>query len=242
MTKRRKPPEAVNGSYTPVPHALLDSAAFLGASTRAKALLFDLLRQHNGGNNGHLQLSVKWLLTRGWTSTDQIQKAKSELLERGLVIKTRLGGLGIGPDQYALTWLNIADFKGLELRPGSYYPGAWRMLDAPPTAKRDDHSSVRNNPVPQDGIESGSAVPSRGTVESISAASPVPPGGNNECCQLPTLEKRSRVVGKVGRSGVRARGGSGAGRQEQVSGGGDDENYESVTNAVQLPGGSGIKV
>lgn len=206
MAKRKKPPEAVSGSYTPVPHALLDSVAFLGASTRAKALLFELLRQHNGGNNGHLHLAVKWLQRRGWTSTDQIQKAKSELLERSLIIKTRLGGLGIGPDQYALTWIGISDFQGLELRPGNYYPGAWRMLEAPPTAKQSDHTSVRNGPIPQHGMERKPAVPSHGTVEGVLAESPVPHDGNNECCQLPTEKKPSRVVGKKGATGIRSTG------------------------------------
>lgn len=85
MSKRKKPQEAVSGRYTPVPHEVLDSAAFQGASTRAKAMLLELLRQHNGGNNGHLQLSLHWLKTRGWNSADQIQKAKVELLKRKLV-------------------------------------------------------------------------------------------------------------------------------------------------------------
>lgn len=61
MTKGKKLLEPVSGSYTPVPHAVLDSVAFLGASNRAKAMLFELLRQHNGRNNGHLQLAVAWL-------------------------------------------------------------------------------------------------------------------------------------------------------------------------------------
>lgn len=64
--KFKKPPEAVNGSYAAVPHKLLDSAAFIGATDRAKSLLYALMRQHNGSNNGRLQLTSKWLSEHGW--------------------------------------------------------------------------------------------------------------------------------------------------------------------------------
>lgn len=217
MSAKKRPQEAVSGSYTPIPHAVLDCKAFVGASDRAKAMLLELLRQHNGGNNGRLQLSVAWLKARGWTSTDQIQKAKIELLDRGLIFKTKQGGLNIGPDWFALTWLQISNFSNLDVKPNGYHPGHWRMLDAAPVArncsgravrrndeKRDDHSSTRNRPVPCEGTGEALTVPCGGTKTDILGDSTVPRHGNNECCQLPPTEKRSSVVGKKGRSGVRA--------------------------------------
>ncbi|WAL82777.1 hypothetical protein OYT13_24090 [Pandoraea sp. XJJ-1] len=204
---KRKPQEAVAGSYTPIPHAVLDSIAFTGASVRAKAMLFDVLRQHNGKNNGRLQLSVSWLRKRGWKSADQIQKAKLELLERGLVIKTRFGGLTVGPDWYALTWLPISNYDGLDLRPGAYYPGHWRMMDPPPVAKNHDASSAtRNSAVPPHGIDGAPTTPPHGTVKADIAHSPIPSRGNNECCQLPPVKTHSRVVGKKGASGAKGTG------------------------------------
>ncbi|QQX83739.1 hypothetical protein JJQ59_15150 [Cupriavidus necator] len=133
--KKKPPPEAVSGSYTPIPHVVLDSTAFRGASIRAKAMLFEVLRQHTGRNNGHLQLSEGWLKKRGWKSSDQVQKAKAELVERGLILKTRQGGRSIGPDWFALTWLAITDFTGLDIRRGGYQPGLWRMMDPAPAVK-----------------------------------------------------------------------------------------------------------
>jgi hypothetical protein len=127
MAKKKRPLEAVDSSYTPIPHVILDSEAFINAPTRAKALLFDLLRQHNGYNNGHLHLAVQWLKDRGWTSVDQVQKAKNELLEHQLVIKTRLGGLGIGADRYALTWVHISNYSGLEVSARTYERGLWAL-------------------------------------------------------------------------------------------------------------------
>lgn len=135
MSAKKRPQEAVSGSYTPIPHAVLDSVAFVGASIRAKAMLFELLRQHSGRNNGRLQLSERWLKARGWNSSDQVQKAKAELTERGLALKTRQGGRSIGPDWFALTWVPISNYADLDIKPGSFYPGHWRMMDTAPIVK-----------------------------------------------------------------------------------------------------------
>jgi hypothetical protein len=205
-TSRRKPAEPVAGRYTPIPHAVLDSTAFVGASNRAKALLFDLLRQHTGSNNGHLQLSLRWLMRdRGWTSADQVQKAKQELLDRNLVIKTRRGGMGIGPDRYALTWIHITDFRGLDLRPSEYHPGAWQFLDPLPTIGSASRSIARMDIVPYHGVAVSPLAPQDGSKTGVFRDSPNPSGGNNECCQSPAVKRGRRVVGKAGASGIKTR-------------------------------------
>jgi hypothetical protein len=134
---KKKFPESCTGLFAATPHEVLDSVAFMGASARAKAMLFELVRQHNGRNNGHLQLAISHLRRRGWTSTDQAQKAKEELIERELIVKTRLGGLGMGPDLYAVTWLPVTDLTGLHVRRDEFLRGGWRRLDPPqPLIKR----------------------------------------------------------------------------------------------------------
>ncbi len=190
--KRKQPTEAVAGSYTPLPHALLDSTAFMGASDRCKCMMLELMRQHSGRNNGQLQLAVGWLKKRGWKSVDAIQKAKAELVERGLALMTKKGGLNIGPDRWALTWLAITDFSNLDIRPGSYAPGAWRFADplpvmskrtAPPPntrKKREASSGVRNSTVPVRGTASTLTVPAYGTKKVVFDGSTVPAYGNNE--------------------------------------------------------------
>ena len=55
--KQKRPVEAISGLYGAIPHAVMDGVAFKGASYPAKSLLFELMRQHNGKNNGQLQLS-----------------------------------------------------------------------------------------------------------------------------------------------------------------------------------------
>ena len=140
MGKRRNAPtEAVSGRYAPIPHSLLDSAAFQACGHMAKALLLELVRQHNGSDNGHLRLSRGWLAARGWTCIASISSARDELLRNRLIVQTRHGGLRNGSHCYALTWLAITNFVGLDIRPQEYRPGAY-LLPPPEKNGRLPHS------------------------------------------------------------------------------------------------------
>ena len=156
---QKRPQESINGLYAAIPHAVLDGAAFKGASHPAKALLHDLIRQHSGNNNGHLHLSFSWLEGRCWKSRDVIHRARAELIERGLLLQTRQGGLNIGASRYALTWLSITNFVGLDIQGKGYHPGAWSLLDKLPT------------------IKNANAVPPNGKGNTASRYSTVPPAG-----------------------------------------------------------------
>lgn len=147
MTRsKKKLPETVRGAYSVIPHAVLDSNAFTGASLKAKALLYDLIRQLNGYNNGHLQLTTSWLKKRGWNSNDTIQSAKNELIERGLAIQTRQGGRNLYCSWYAVTWIPISNFTGLDIRKNDYHPGKWHFMDNLPMTKI-------KIPIPQGGTD-----------------------------------------------------------------------------------------
>ncbi len=184
---QKRPAEAVNGPYGAIPIALLDSMAFMGASYPAKALLFDLIRQHNGKNNGRLQLSFSWLAKRGWKSRDVIQRAKAELMARGLLLQTKQGGLNIGAAWYAVTWLSISNFVGLDIQSKDYHPGAWALMDKLPMGKNanavpaDGKGSTgkRYSTVPADGTAKPLTVPGAGTKKALSGTFTVPPAGNN---------------------------------------------------------------
>ena len=95
--------ENISGGYAAIPWTVLDSASFMGASDKAKALLFALMRQHSGNNNGHLHLAKKWLYAHGWTCDENNRKACYELIERGLIIHTKYGGFNMGANYYAVT-------------------------------------------------------------------------------------------------------------------------------------------
>jgi len=166
--KQKRPVEAISGLYGAIPHAVMDGNAFKGASYPAKSLLFELMRQHSGKNNGHLQLSFSWLQGRGWKSRDVIQRARDELIERGLLIQTRQGGLNIGASRYAVTWLHIMNYVGLEIQGKDYHPGAWSFMDALPIAKQNAPTS-----------------PPNGKGNTGSRYSPRPPAGTGEALAVP---------------------------------------------------------
>lgn len=165
----------------------------IGASNTARSLLLELVRQHNGSNNGHLHLAQSWLRKRGWKSGDTIQKARVELIKRNLIVQTKQGGLNAGPCRYALTWLPITNFVGLEIRSSEYLKGAWHFMDELPQSQKQKGSSAsRIGTSPLDG--------SKIALLSNYAS---PPDGNNECLPLPTRKTNAPVVGKKGRSGIR---------------------------------------
>ena len=138
MARKNKQARAENitGGYSAISWAVLDSASFMGASDKAKALLFALMRQHSGNNNGHLHLAKKWLYAHGWTCDENNRKACHELIERGLIAHTKYGGLNLGANYYAVTWHNISNFVGLDISAKSYLRGAYSLCNLPPTARR----------------------------------------------------------------------------------------------------------
>jgi len=166
--KQKRPVESISGLYGAIPHVVLDSTAFKGASYPAKALLFDLIRQHSGSNNGHLHLSFSWLQSRGWKSRDVIQRARGELMQRGLLIQTRQGGLNIGASRYAVTWLKVSNFVGLEIQGKDYHPGAWGFMDTLPIASKNMTTS-----------------PANGKGNTASRYSPLPPAGTGNARSVP---------------------------------------------------------
>lgn len=213
--KRINRPESISGGFSAMPWSVLDGEAFQGATQRAKAMLFDVIRQLDGRNNGHLNLAVSTLRKRGWKSADAIQAAKVELLARGLVIRTKTGGLNIGPDLYAVTWLNISNFVGLEIGPHQYHPGAWRFVEDLPATKRrhsrvpekrEGHSASRNSTIPPHGTVEASTVPPHGTKTAPFDAPAIPPHGNNvihqsppvECSPVRTLEAVEQFQARIG--------------------------------------------
>lgn len=138
MAKSKKipRPESVSGGYSAIPWVVMDSTSFKGASDKAKSLLLALARQHSGANNGHLHLVNSWLSKQGWTSKSNNKKARDELIERGLIIQTRQGGLNMGNDKFALTWHDISNYVGLEISPNKYQRGKYLLCNMPPTERR----------------------------------------------------------------------------------------------------------
>jgi hypothetical protein len=182
--KTKKPLEAVRGAYAALPHTVLDSHAFIGASRAAQALLLGpVARQLNGRNNGRLQLTTRWLAERGWRSADTVRRAIDELIERRLLIMTKRGGLNMGASWYGVTWLPISNFVGFDsllgVTPSTYHQGAYLLFRESDSSKAARHCSVRrNSTVPSEGTAKALTVPSDGTKRPQKNAMTVPWDGH----------------------------------------------------------------
>lgn len=180
MNKKRHnaPAEVVSGRYAPLPFSVLDSPTFQACSPLAKALIFELMRQHTGRNNGHIRLSQSWLTARGWCIAS-LYRARDELLHYRLIVQTRHGGLRNGSHLYAMTWLAVTDFVGLDIGPHQYRPGAYLLpvptpfQPAPKKAKTADQAEPekQNGHLPRRVAKPVSTLPRRlGGSGSTSAA------------------------------------------------------------------------
>lgn len=201
--------EAISGGYAAIPWAVLDSISFKGASNSGKALLFALMRQHNGSNNGRLQLAKKWLYQQGWTCHEINSKARNELLERGLIVQTKWGGLNMGADLFALTWYDISNYVGLDISAKGYSRGAYLLCKLPPTPRRkpptikklaltDDRTSAVPITVPE-AIYTGTTTVSKTALLNTLTGTTTE---NNVFIPLPTVKSANRIVGVKGKSGI----------------------------------------
>lgn len=196
MAKRPRAPERIEGQYSGIPWNVMDSFAFSGATNKAKAMLFELMRQHNGRNNGHLHATISWLVTRGWTSKSSAADAVAELEQRGLIVKTRQGGRNAGPSYYALTWHIITNFVGLDIDAKQYRRGAWAECDLfpsdrrPPPAKNCDHRPAwRGSPAPVGGADDGEAAPLGGSKTGTFLENAAPLGGEDVIKPFPRRKR-----------------------------------------------------
>lgn len=207
-------PESISGGYGAIPWIVMDSLSFKGASDKAKALLFALMRQHNGSNNGRLHLAKKWLYNQGWTCDENNRKARNELIERGLIVQTKWGGLNMGADLFALTWHDISNFVGLDITAKSYSRGAYLLCKLPPTARRKppQKNDVRKQKMRHDSRASISTTVELVKQSTVTTNELVKPllstftgttTENNVFIPLHTINSVKRIVGVKGKSGVR---------------------------------------
>jgi len=140
-----------SGSFVAVPHAVLEHENYARLSFRARSLLFDLFAQFNGKNNGDLCAAPSVMKKRGWKSCDQLAKAKKELLETGWIVKTRHGGLNMGPDLFAVTFKPIDECKGkLNCKSTPTALGYWKRGYNPeinPPVRHTDKTAPPHGPV-----------------------------------------------------------------------------------------------
>ncbi|MDH5694856.1 MAG: hypothetical protein OEZ47_17300 [Gammaproteobacteria bacterium] len=120
------------GGFCAWPHSCATHESFYKLSMSAKALLFELLGQYRGNNNGDLCCAWGLLKNRGWKSRATIERACDELQNIGWIVRTRVGGRNRA-NLYALTFYTIDECKGkLDYRPMKGNPlGYWKTGENP---------------------------------------------------------------------------------------------------------------
>lgn len=129
--KNRRDP----GAFIQVPIVVLNSTAYRRLTVSAKALLWDVVCQYKGDNNGKLLTGWKIMSEeRGWVSKDTLNRAKTELLDSGLLFETRKGARPNKSSWCAATWWHLNWTPEMDIREQDFPRGLYRQND--PLKKR----------------------------------------------------------------------------------------------------------
>jgi hypothetical protein len=108
------------------------SHAFKTLPLGYQRVLWLIAAQFDGTNNGDLSLSRKQALAFGCNNERHRAGGLRELERRGLIVKTRAGGVRYGnkqPTLWALAWRAITHEAGVELDYPKLPPNGWRKFD-----------------------------------------------------------------------------------------------------------------
>lgn len=139
--------EQIVGGFAALPNVYFKTPEYAALSNRAARLLIEMVLQFRRpsdgkpGNNGDLCITRSVMLNRGFTSNDQLFKARDELINSGWIVQTRQGGLKI-PSLYALTFAGIDHCGGkLDIKADPKPSHLWKADKA---ALRETRSPVRS--------------------------------------------------------------------------------------------------
>lgn len=126
MARKKQYKVDFGGRVFALPHRLLVHPAFDNLSPKAVTVLIKLGRHYNGRNNGDLACTVEMMAEGRKMDAKTLASALQELIDAGLIIRTRSyrkGGREPGMAQcalYALAWAYIDECPGknLEVSPG----------------------------------------------------------------------------------------------------------------------------
>lgn len=93
--------------FVAIYRSVLDSQALSKLSPHACKLLFDLLRQYKGDNNGNLTLAWSIVSQQGFRSRTTLWRCKKELIDAGFIYVTRKGHFPSTTELLALTWFPL---------------------------------------------------------------------------------------------------------------------------------------
>ena len=110
-----------------IPLEVLKSPACKTLPPSALKVLICIAAQYKGYRNGDMSIARPIMEEFGMRSRRQIYAARDVLEERGLIIRTRQGGLHFGCNLYAVTWFGIDPCDGKhDVSPNPVPLNAWK--------------------------------------------------------------------------------------------------------------------
>ncbi len=130
-------PKGEAGSFVSIFQCVIKSKAYTSLSSHAVKLLYDLLAQYNGNNNGDLSAPFSTMKRdRNWRSKGTLNRAIKELLEVELIEVSRQGGRH-KCSLYAVTFYAVDECKGkLDIKATLTPKSSWRKKDPLPDIKQ----------------------------------------------------------------------------------------------------------
>lgn len=147
-----KSKEAPPRPYVAIPLVVLQSTAFQALPGSGKTLLIYVASRHTGSNNGRITLPRQWIRSLGFTWNGTTQRALNALIDADLVVRTRIGKFEGVPAWYALTWLPISDFSGMELSQKAFNDVSMRFLKARPQNRTSPGHKIEQVPATKSNI------------------------------------------------------------------------------------------
>ena len=97
----------LNEPFVAIFRSVMEAPAFMALSPHACKLLFELVSQYKGDNNGDLTVAWSIVSKRGWRSRTTLWRVKQELIDAGFVYITRKGHMPSTCELLALTWFPL---------------------------------------------------------------------------------------------------------------------------------------
>lgn len=181
---KRNEKKVIGGSFTAMPHYILDCAAYHALNPLARCIYWHLHRLAGitGDKNGALFYSVRSAAADHGVGKNRVGPAFDDLQAKGFIIPAEIGHLGVEGKGKATSWylthfprpgmLSTKDF--MKWSPGNDFPVAKKQNPVPKTGT----PCPQNRDVPRLAvIEGGASCPQNRDVSAHLNTAPVPKTG-----------------------------------------------------------------
>lgn len=107
MQSNNKKRNKISFPFFYIPKAIILSEEWHKLPHSSQALVFNLMSQYSGGNNGRLTTAFNVMQRCGWSSKETLARAKKALIECKFIVCTRKGHAPRTAEWFAFTWWEL---------------------------------------------------------------------------------------------------------------------------------------